>query len=99
MRRMASFLRRRLPPADVIPLDSGYLVVRRNTQQQQQQQQQQRQRQRQRQPPGYVQGAARLPPGWAAAQERRYQRHLAHLHLLACARLALPEDASGALEQ
>lgn len=85
MHCLAGILHRRLPPADVIPLDSGYLVVRRHNRHPRRQQHQGR-------PAG---SSERLPPGWTAEREQRYQRHLQRLHLLACARLALPKCELG----
>lgn len=83
-RFLAGLLRRSLPPADVIPLDSGYLVVRRHNR-----------HHRQPQPQQELRSSLGLPRGWAAEHERRYRRHLSRLHLLACARLALPKDGLG----
>ncbi len=81
-RRLTGVLRRSLPPAHVIPLDSGYLVARRHTRHQRPEQ-------------GQRVGSARLLPGWTAELEGRYQRHLLRLHLLACTRLALPKGEPG----
>lgn len=86
----------RLPPADVLQLDSGYLVIRRRHGR--------HDTAASRREGGAPYGprpaestaasAAAQPVDWGAAREQRYRRQLQHLRLLAAWRLQLQEGAA-----
>lgn len=86
VQRLQAALGRRLPPADVLQLDQGYLVVRRRPPGHHGTAASLR---------ASAQPAA-APPAWDAAAEQRYQRQLRHLRLLAALRLTLHRRRLGA---
>lgn len=86
VQRLQAALDRRLPPADVLQLDQGYLVVRRRPPG----------HHRTAALLRASAGLAAAPPAWDAAAEQRYQRQLRHLRLLAALRLTLHTRRLGA---
>lgn len=75
----------RLPPAGatVVPLDAGYMVVRR------------RAGHPSRSSSSAGGGLSGAPSQWSTVREHRYQKQLQSLRLLARLRLALPPPAAG----
>lgn len=108
LQRVADSWRQRLPPADVLQLDGGYLVVRRGRCRARRpvvvcepltpvvkrcSMLPLQQGKQQRRPGLPTTGlAAAAPVAWTTAHEQHYQRRLACMRLLAQARLALPRQ-------